>query len=127
MSPQSRLERYEQRTEWPLVAVALTFLALYSGFFPTLFPGALVGLLWIRLRDAREAHRRLSDVQQAASEMQREAASLEMRVASESVDSGRVVRSLREIRLLYESDAAAAGMQLDALAAELRAAIPHAG
>ena len=30
MSPQSRLERYEQRTEWPLVAVALTFLALYS-------------------------------------------------------------------------------------------------
>jgi len=30
MSPQIRLERYEQRTEWPLVAVALTFLALYS-------------------------------------------------------------------------------------------------
>ncbi len=30
MSPQSRLERYEQRTEWPLVAVALAFLALYS-------------------------------------------------------------------------------------------------
>lgn len=23
MSPQSRLEHYEQRTEWPLVAVAL--------------------------------------------------------------------------------------------------------
>jgi voltage-gated potassium channel len=30
MSPQSRLERYEQRTEWPLAAVALAFLALYS-------------------------------------------------------------------------------------------------
>ena len=30
MSAQSRLERYEGRTEWPLVAVALTFLALYS-------------------------------------------------------------------------------------------------
>src|SRR6478752_3166454 len=30
MSPLSRLERYEQRTDWPLVAVALTFLALYS-------------------------------------------------------------------------------------------------
>jgi voltage-gated potassium channel len=30
MSPQSRLERYEHRTEWPLVAVALTFLGLYS-------------------------------------------------------------------------------------------------
>jgi voltage-gated potassium channel len=30
MSPQSRLERYEARTEWPLVAVALAFLALYS-------------------------------------------------------------------------------------------------
>ena len=30
MSPQIRLERYEQRTEWPLVAVALSFLALYS-------------------------------------------------------------------------------------------------
>ena len=30
MSPQSRLERYEQGTEWPLIAVALAFLALYS-------------------------------------------------------------------------------------------------
>lgn len=30
MSPQSRLERYERRTEWPLVAVAVTFLGLYS-------------------------------------------------------------------------------------------------
>lgn len=30
MSPQSRLERYERRTEWPLAAVALIFLALYS-------------------------------------------------------------------------------------------------
>lgn len=30
MGPQSRLERYELRTEWPLVAVALTFLAMYS-------------------------------------------------------------------------------------------------
>ncbi len=30
MSPQSRLERYEQRTEWPLAAVAILFLALYS-------------------------------------------------------------------------------------------------
>ena len=28
--PQTRLERYEQRTEWPLAAVALTFLGLYS-------------------------------------------------------------------------------------------------
>jgi voltage-gated potassium channel len=30
MSPQSRLERYERRTEWPLAAIALLFLALYS-------------------------------------------------------------------------------------------------
>lgn len=30
MSPQSRLERYEHRTEWPLAAVAILFLALYS-------------------------------------------------------------------------------------------------
>ena len=30
MSPQSRLERYEQRTEWPLATVAILFLALYS-------------------------------------------------------------------------------------------------
>ena len=30
MSPQSRLERYEQRTEWPLAGVAILFLALYS-------------------------------------------------------------------------------------------------
>jgi voltage-gated potassium channel len=30
MSPQTRLERYELRTEWPLVAVALAFLAMYS-------------------------------------------------------------------------------------------------
>ena len=30
MSPQSRLERYEQRTEWPLAVVAILFLALYS-------------------------------------------------------------------------------------------------
>jgi len=103
------------------------FLALYTGFFATLFPGTLVGLLWIRLRDAREAQRRLTQVQEAAAEMQREAAALEMHVAGESIDSGAVVRSLREIRLLYEKDAAAAGLQLDALAARLRAAIPHAG
>ena len=30
MSPQSRLEHYEQRTEWPLAGVAILFLALYS-------------------------------------------------------------------------------------------------
>jgi voltage-gated potassium channel len=30
MIAQSRLERYEQRTEWPLAAVALIFLGLYS-------------------------------------------------------------------------------------------------
>jgi len=30
MSPQSRLERYEECTDWPLVAVALAFLGLYS-------------------------------------------------------------------------------------------------
>jgi voltage-gated potassium channel len=30
MSPQSRLERYEQRTEWPLAGIALLFLGLYS-------------------------------------------------------------------------------------------------
>jgi hypothetical protein len=65
-------------------------------------------------------------MQEAASEMQRETASLEMRVASDSVDPDRVVRSLRDIRLLYEQDPAAAGAQLDALAAQLRAAIPRA-
>ena len=103
------------------------FLALYTGFFATFFPGALVGLLWVRLRDARDAQRRLAETQEAAAEMQREAARLEMRVGGESIDSGAVVRGLREIRLLYERDAAAAGLQLDALAARLRAAIPHAG
>lgn len=30
MSPQSRLQRYERRTEWPLAVVALLFLGLYS-------------------------------------------------------------------------------------------------
>ena len=30
MSPLTRLERFEQRTEWPLAAAALLFLALYS-------------------------------------------------------------------------------------------------
>ena len=30
MAPQSRLKRFEQRTEWPLAVVALLFLALYS-------------------------------------------------------------------------------------------------
>lgn len=30
MTPQSRLERFEQRTEWPLAAVAILFLGLYS-------------------------------------------------------------------------------------------------
>ena len=30
MGPQSRLERYEQRTEWPLAVVAILFLAFYS-------------------------------------------------------------------------------------------------
>ena len=27
---ETRLERYEKRTDWPLAAVALTFLGLYS-------------------------------------------------------------------------------------------------
>ena len=30
MTTQTRLERYEQRTEWPLAAVAIAFLGLYS-------------------------------------------------------------------------------------------------
>jgi voltage-gated potassium channel len=30
MTPQTRLERFEHRTEWPMAAVALFFLALYS-------------------------------------------------------------------------------------------------
>lgn len=30
MAPQTRLERFEQRTDWPLAAAALVFLALYS-------------------------------------------------------------------------------------------------
>jgi voltage-gated potassium channel len=30
MTPQTRLARFERRTEWPLAAVALLFLALYS-------------------------------------------------------------------------------------------------
>jgi voltage-gated potassium channel len=30
MSPQTRLERYEHRAEWPLACLALVFLALYS-------------------------------------------------------------------------------------------------
>ena len=30
MTELTRLDRYERRTEWPLAAVALTFLGLYS-------------------------------------------------------------------------------------------------
>ncbi|HXO53152.1 MAG TPA: hypothetical protein VN888_19455, partial [Mycobacterium sp.] len=30
MHPQTRLARFEHRTEWPLAAVALAFLGLYS-------------------------------------------------------------------------------------------------
>jgi hypothetical protein len=50
-----------------------------------------------------------------------------MRAASEALDPLRVVRTLREIESLYENDMHAAGARLDALAADLRAAIPRAG
>jgi hypothetical protein len=60
-------------------------------------------------------------------EAQRQAAALKMRAASEALNPLQVVRTLREIEALYESDAAAAGARLEALAADLRAAIPRAG
>ncbi len=59
MSPQSRLERYEQRTEWPLAAVAILFLALYSvqvlaapeGRGATVLTAALVALYVLFVAD----------------------------------------------------------------------------
>lgn len=59
MSPHSRLERYEQRTEWPLAAVAIPFLALYSvqmlaapeGRGATVLTAALVALYVLFVAD----------------------------------------------------------------------------
>jgi voltage-gated potassium channel len=59
MSPQSRLERYEQRTEWPLAGVAILFLALYSvqvlaapqGSSGNIVGAALVGLYGLFVAD----------------------------------------------------------------------------
>jgi len=103
------------------------WLSAYSAFFTPLVFGLLVMLTYVRLRDSRRAARRLHEAQAMASEAQRLAAEAGMRAASEALDPLRVVRTLREIEALYESDARAAGARLDALAADLRAAIPRAG
>ena len=59
MTPQSRLERFEQRTEWPLAAVAILFLGLYSvqvlarphGFGADVVRAALFGLYLVFVAD----------------------------------------------------------------------------
>jgi voltage-gated potassium channel len=59
MSPQTRLERYEHHTEWPLAGVAILFLALYSvqvlaapeGRGAQLVSAALVGLYGLFVAD----------------------------------------------------------------------------
>ena len=62
MTPQSRLERFEQRTEWPLAAVAILFLGLYSvqvlarphGFGADALRAALFGLYLVFVTDYLE-------------------------------------------------------------------------
>ena len=59
MTPQSRLERFEQRTEWPLAAVAILFLGLYSvqvlarphGYGADALRAALFGLYLVFVAD----------------------------------------------------------------------------
>lgn len=103
------------------------WISAYAGFFSPLVFGLLVTLTSVRLRDSRRAALALHEAQAAAMETRRRAAELKMRAASEALDPLRVVRTLREIESLYENDMHAAGARLDALAADLRAAIPRAG
>jgi hypothetical protein len=99
----------------------------YSAFFSPLVFGSLTLLVYVRFRDHHRAACALRDAQRAASEARRKAAELGVHAANEALNPAQVVRALREIEALYESDAAAAGGRLDALALELRAAIPRAG
>lgn len=101
--------------------------AAYVAFFSALLFGSLPMLAYVRWRDNRRAAASLRSAQRAAMEAKRAAAELEMRVVNEALNPAQVVRALREIESLYESDAVAAGARLDALALELRAAIPRAG
>ena len=83
--------------------------------------------MYVRFRDHHRAACALRDAQRAASEARRKAAELGVHAANEALNPAQVVRALREIEALYESDAVVAGARLDALALELRAAIPRAG
>jgi hypothetical protein len=99
----------------------------YGGFFSPLFFGLLTMFAYVRMRDHRRAARALREAKMKAMEAKRSAAELEMRAANKALEPLRVVRTLREIEALYETDAPAANARLDMLAADLRAAIPRAG
>lgn len=124
-------------TSWVLRATSLAafvglppmtpFQAVYSGFFSPLLFGLLGTFVGVRLRDSRRAARALHDAQRAAGEARLAAAEIEMRAVQEALEPQLVIRRLREIESLYQSDAGAAGARLDDLVAHLRAAIPRAG
>ena len=101
--------------------------AAYVAFFSAFLFGSLATLAYVRWRDNHRAAASLREAQRAAMEAKRAAAELEMRVVNEALNPVQVVRTLREIESLYESDGVAAGARLDALALELREAIPRAG
>jgi len=101
--------------------------AAYVAFFSAFLFGSLPTLAYVRWRGNHRATAALREAQRAAMESRRKAAELEMRAMTEALNPAQVVRALREIESLYESDARAAGTRLDALAEEMRAAIPRAG
>ena len=109
-----------------LPAIAPSY-AAYVAFFSALLFGSLPTLAYVRWRDNHRAAAALRAAQHAAMESRRKAAELEMRAVNEALNPAQVVRALREIESLYESDAVAAGDRLDALALQLREAIPRAG
>jgi hypothetical protein len=124
-------------TAWAMRATSLAafvglppvtpFAALYGGFFSPLVFGLLATLVYVRVRDSRRAALALHEAQRTAGEARLAAAEMQMRAAQEALEPQLVIRSLREIESLYETDPARAGARLDDLAAHLRSTIPRAG
>ena len=92
--------------------------------FNAAFFGFLSTMIYARLRNARRMALSLSQAELARSEANRALVYARLAAARATVDPGQVIEQLGAIALKYESDAASADAQLDALIVMLRDAIP---
>jgi hypothetical protein len=101
-------------------AVAMSVVGMDAAFH-----GALAVLIYARLRRARLAALDLARAELARTESNRNLLALRLDAARAQIDPSLVIEHLERIEAAYETDPAAADVELDELIAFLRGAIPR--